>query len=149
MGKDDEHHRPKTKNVARGIDPKIGILARYKEIVAENDEEHEAADLVGGGESDSQTLRQLQMAPIRQSRAKQAPKTGDLRPRREGSKKVTASVKRERSAKVNSSAQPSVEPQGSEQGVQPSAEQATQQGVEPTGPQGSEQGVKPSAEQAT
>ncbi|XP_026443605.1 uncharacterized protein LOC113343692 [Papaver somniferum] len=85
MGKGDEPHRPKTKNVPHGIDPKIGILARNKEIVAaidEEREEHEAADLVVGGDSDSQTLRQLQMAPIRQNRAKQVPKTGDLRPRR-------------------------------------------------------------------
>ena len=71
MDKGNETHRPRTKNVARGIDPNIGILARNKEILAANEEEREEreeevpVDVVGGGDSDSQTLRQLQMAPIR------------------------------------------------------------------------------------
>ena len=54
---------------------------------------------------------------------------------------MTASARRERSVKDNSSAQQSLQEQSSQQGVQPSAEQSVEQ-------QGSEQGVRPSVEQA-
>ena len=54
---------------------------------------------------------------------------------------MTASARRKRSAKDNSSAQQSLQEQRSQQGVQPSAEQSVEQ-------QGSEQGVQPSVEQA-
>lgn len=63
--KEKEPQKAKTKNVCRGKDPNIGLHARNKEVLTHEPEEREEDAAPDVGDTQSQTLQQLEMAPIR------------------------------------------------------------------------------------
>ncbi|XP_026395748.1 uncharacterized protein LOC113290354 [Papaver somniferum] len=150
--KEKKHKKSKIKNVCRGEDPNIGLHARNKDVLTHEPEEHEEDEVLEVGDSDSETLRKLQTAPIRDRRGK---KTEDAivsdSARNKRRRNLTVSARRARTAQATSSAQDGTQ-QASQQGVQPTSPQSepVQEGVQPTSPQSEtvQEGIQPSAPQS-